>query len=443
MDSNDHAPSAHAFVQHLIEGAFPTELFRPRHAGPEEEFIVTDAQGYAVDITPIFDDLLVKGFSPKRDAVTGALVGVRRGDLEVGMDVGRGTLEIGFPHVGNLFDHVGARADILGFVDASLANHGFTRLRDYAIQPRTPPTEKLWAPKGRGDVFRSLFPPAVHMNTITASSQVHIDVTRDEVIPALEMYLALCPVFIALNANSPIWNGAPDPNGILAARQSAWDGFTLAHGYWDNVLCGPPCVDTPRIERAPASLAELAQYLCATPFIVRVQGQSVENPGASFQSWWERESAGLTQAAQREAYLNHEATVWWQARVRVPYGTIEMRPSCQNLDAVASDALALGLVENLESTLAFIRARQSHQAWRALQTTAFKEGLRSPEMAECAQQVLALGEKGLRRRGLGEEILLSPLKTRVHDRTSPAHVKLAIFEQGGIDALIAHLLTNP
>ncbi|MBI5794346.1 hypothetical protein HZA87_04700 [Candidatus Uhrbacteria bacterium] len=443
MDSTAHTQPVRTFVQQLIEGAFPTELFGPRHTGPEEEFIVVDAQGYAVDISPLFHDLMKDGWKPKQDAVTGATVGVHRNDLEVGMDVGYGTLEIGFPHVGNLFNHVGVRADILGFLDGRLADHGFFRLQDYAIQPRTFPSEKLWAPKGRGEIFRRLFPPTVHMNTLTASSQVHIDVTRDEVVPVLEMFLALSAVFIALNANSPVWAGQPDPEGMLATRQDAWYRFTVDHGYWDNVLCGPPSSNgAARTEQAPSSFAELAEFLINAPFIVRVHGRSVESPGASFMNWSARENGNLSEPKKRNAYLNHEGTVWWQARARVTFGTIEVRPSCQNKDAVASDALALGLVENLENALAFVRSSKTHQDWRALQRTALMQGLRSPTLAKAAHHVLTLADEGLRYRGLGEEVLLAPLKQRVLDSTSPAHRKLAVFEKGGINALVEHLIAG-
>lgn len=439
----DTFEQAQAFVRELIEEAFPTECTEPRHTGPEEEFVVVDARGFAADITPLFPALVQEGWQSKHDAVTGALVGVHQNGVEIGMDVGVGTLEIGFPHVGNLLDHIGVRANVLGFVDERLGGLGLLRLRDYAIQPRTPPNERLWAPKGRGDAFRRIFPPAVHMNTLTASSQVHIDLARHEVIPALETLLALAPVLIAINANSPVWAGAPDPDKMLAARQHAWYGFTVNHGYWDNVRCGAPAfVGEQRAERAPASLEELAQSLCAAPFIVRVKGQTVEHPGVPFHVWYAREGHNLSQDERRMAYLNHEGTVWWQARARVLFGTLEVRPSCQNKDAVATDALVLGLVENLEASLAFVRATGSHEKWRALETAALTQGLHSTPLCEAASHVLALGEEGLRHRGFGEEVLLDPLKARVREAASPAHTKLDTFTRDGIEAFLAHLMNG-
>lgn len=441
MDSRNLTGQARNLVQQLLEEAFPIQLSGPRHAGPEEEFPVVDDHGYMADITPLFEELQRRGWSPKSDSVSGALIGAYRNDMEIGMDVGRGTLEISFPHVGNLLDHIPTREHTLSLVDGLLGERGFHRLGDYAIQPRTLPARELWAPKGRGSFFRDFFDPSVHAQTLTASSQTHVDVTREEALPALEAMLALAPVFIALNANSPIWAGNADPNGLVAVRQHCWYGFTLEHGFWGNVLCGPPRYGhDSRVEQAPTSFEELAFIISATPFIVRVDDTTIEGPGVPFETWYANHGSSLSDARKRDAYHNHEGTIWWDARPRTVFGTIEVRPSCQNKDAVASHALVLGLVENLKETLDFVRHAKTYQAWRELQAAAIQNGLRANGMSTIAQSVIELAEIGLKRRGMGEESLLVPLKIRVREETSPAHIKINIFQEGGIDALVDHLL---
>ncbi|KKW32005.1 MAG: hypothetical protein UY76_C0045G0005 [Candidatus Uhrbacteria bacterium GW2011_GWA2_52_8d] len=433
---------ARSLVEETLKNAFPHELSGPRHAGPEEEFPVVNARGFMADITPVFHELHLCGWMPKLDAVSGALIGVYKQNMEIGMDVGRGTMEIGFPHVGNLLDHVPVRKQTFALVDRLLEKHGFFRLKDYAIQPRTRPTPELWAPKGRGMFFRDFFDPRVHAQTLTASSQTHIDVTQAEALPALKAMLALAPVFIALNANSPVWKENADPGGLLAVRQHCWYGFTVNHGFWSNVLCGPPNQNgSTRVEQAPESFEELAAIISATPFIVRVSNNRIEGPGVSFETWYAASQCDLSSdELRRDAFLNHEATIWWDARLRTAYGTIEVRPSCQNRDSIATHALVLGLIENLKVTLDFVHKVKTYAQWRNLQSHAIAYGLHTDKMPRIAHQVIWIAEEGLKRRGMGEEILLSPLKIRVQRSTSPAHTKLAIFKESGIDALVDHLL---
>lgn len=434
---------ARQMVQDLLEQAFPHQLVDPRRIGPEEEFPVVDSNGFCGDITPIFKDLKEIGWAAKKDPVTECVVAVTKDGVEISMDVGCGTLEIGFPPTTNLFDHLSVRQNIFRFIDGQLHKRGLWRLNDYAIQPRTPPGPSLWAPKGRGHFFQTRFHSSVHAQTLTASSQVHIDLTREEALKALKILLALSPIFIALDANSPIWCGERDTNGQLAVRQQCWYPFTMNFGYWNNVFCGPPIQEiTPRSEQAPATFKELANFISETPFILRVVEKKIENPSGSFATWYTSHETELSPEQSRKAFLDHEGTIWWDARLRATFGTIELRPRCQNKDSWASHALALGLMENLDKALVFVEHQMSYQTWRALQPIAIAQGLKSETLAQLAVAVLILGQEGLQHRSLGEEILLEPLAKRIRDRRSPGHHKLELFEKGGLTALLEHLLNS-
>lgn len=434
---------AQQFVQDLLESAFPTHLSGPRKVGPEEEYPVIDSSGYLGDLTPLFVSLVEDGWKPKHDSITGVLIGVTQDQLEIGMDVGRGTLEIGFPPVSNLYDHLPVRREILDLVDRILATQGLYRLNDYAIQPRTLPGPELWALKGRAEFFKGYFPSSVHMQTLTASSQVHVDVTRSEALRALEVMLALSPVLIALNANSPIWASSKDPHARLATRQSCWYDFTINHGHWNNVFCGRPHKAPEEWpEQAPMDFSELAAFISHSPFVVHAHNKIVEGPGVSFEDWYNENAPHLSDELKRVAYLNHEGTIWWDARLRPSYKTIEVRPCCQNKDAVAKDALILGLIENLDQAHAFIRKGGAYHTWRHFERNAIQEGLHAFNMPLIANIIIQIAEEGLQRRGMNEEYLLQPLNVRVLSGTSPAHEKLNVFEQAGIDGLIHHLINS-
>ncbi len=423
-------------VRRLYEDAFPTRLDGPRRVGFEDEFAVVDAEGGMADVAVIFEDFPRDVWKPKRDAVLGTLIGVRRPDgLEIGLDVGRGTLEIGWPPVADLHDHVRLRADILAGVDARLASHGFVRLEDYACQPRTLPAPEGWARKARADIFRTLFVPDVHLQTLSASAQIHVELARGEVLPALELFLAVSPVLIALNANSPVWGGALDPEGMLAARQDFWNRFTTNHGFWGNVLCG-----TEPAQHPPRTFAALAAIACRAKFLVRIDGGRAECPQAPFGAWAARDGREWTDDAFRAAFLDHEGTLWWDARPRAAYGTVEVRPMCQTRDALASRALVLGLAENLDAALAHVRGAGSFAWWRDRQDDAQRAGLSDEGLRSRARRLVQIAKDGLARRGLGEEEFLAPLRGPLETGRSPAHAKKDLFLQYGLGGFLRHLM---
>lgn len=432
---------ASKFVLDLLSDAFPPKLINPRRIGPEEEYIVTrKTDGTMGNTTVIFQDMLRDGWIAKNDPVTSALIGVRKGEVEISTDVGVGTLEIGFTPVTNLFDHLPEREAILKIVDGYLESKGLLRLDDYAAQPVTVPVFKHWADKGRSHFFRTYFPRDVDVQTASASSQVHIEVSQEEMITVLEVFLALSGVLVALNANSPIWGGKLDPMEMMASRLHFWDRFTPQKGCWSNVHVG--LLNNSRVyeEQAPSSIAELAEYICGCKFLVHVNKGEIEQPDKPFEHWYDKRVQTTNDDELREGYLNHEGTLWWDARPRVRYGTIEVRPSCQNAHAVSSDALVLGLVENLQKTIRFVRERMSHEDWRRLRFKCLKGGLRTHDAAQVAREVLILANEGLVRRGFGEEHILKPLYQRLHELASPGLVKLHIFNEGGMPALLRHLL---
>ena len=432
---------AESFVLDLLSSAFPNVLDHPRRVGSEEEYIVVNKDnGTMANTLTILPNMMAGGWAPKFDAVTKELVGVRKGETEVGTDVGVGTLEVGFPPVINLLDHLPTREEILREVDSYLAQQGMWRLDDYAVQPVTVPNFEHWSPKGRGHFFRTFFPRDVDVQTASAASQVHVEVTLEEVVPVLEMLLALSSVLIALNANAPVWGGKLDPNEMMAARQHFWDRFTPQKGCWSNVHVGLPKFEPPYCEQPPSSLRQLAEWICGTRFLVHIEKGQLVTPNATFGGWCAQQEDKLTESQLREAYESHEGTLWWDARPRVPFGTIEVRPSCQNIHSVSSDALVLGLVENWRNALDHVRHSCTHEDWRRLRFQCLTEGLRARGITEAARNTLTLAKEGLIRRGFGEEKLLLPLYRRVDDLTSPGLEKLHIFNEGGIPALLRHLL---
>lgn len=431
---------AKEYILDLYRQSFPEKLPGARHVGPEEEYIVVNARGERGDTTPLFDDLVTQGWKPKLDPVTKRLVGATQGELVVEMDVGAGTLEIGFVHVENLLTHVPTRKTILKNVDEGLTRHGLYRLNDYAVQPVTHPEPDHWGPKGRSEFFRGYFPREVDVQTASAASQVHIDITRAEIIPVLEMLLSLSAVLTALSANAPVWGGRLDPKGLLASRQDFWDRFTIHTGHWQNVHLGDPALASSHQERAPYSLEELADWIASARFLIHIEGDKLHSPQKPFRIWFDENRAQLDVAMLRQWYQSHEGTLWWEVRPRVAYGTIEVRPCCQSARALNITALILGLIENTQAALTFVRHTNSFSGWRTWHQACLKDGLHVNMMPEITRQVLSIAEQGLKQRGFGEEELLEPLRPLIESNSSPGHSKKELFLSKGLDALVDFLL---
>ncbi|MDO8435739.1 MAG: glutamate-cysteine ligase family protein [bacterium] len=430
-----------AAIRSLYEEAFPTRLERTRRIGIEEEFAVVKPDGTMGNIMPIFPILVAGGWYPKRDAITEALVCVQQDGVEVSTDVGIGVLEVSYPPAMTLFDHDRLAKLVLISVDHALATLNLKRLTDYSAQPVTVPLPEHWAPKARYAVFRDRLPPAVHNQTASAGSQIHMDMARGEVLPAMEVFLSLAGVFIALTANSPVWGGALDPENMLASRVRFWDRFTLNHGYWSNVRVGLPPTHDAEIGRSPRSFDELARFAAYTNFLVGVQDGAVIAPLMPFEAWCKRQNGALEGDGFRNAFLDHETTMWWEARPRIRYSTLEFRPCCQNSNTLAHHALALGLMEELEEALSYVRMVNSYSGWRRLRDRALVRGMGTPAIDAIAHNVLRMATDGLRGRGFGEETLLEPIRHRIADKQSPAFSKVSAFDADGLPGLLNLILS--
>ncbi len=418
-----------AALAHL-DNSFPNELVRAyRQVGVEEEFVVVNNRGEMGTVPLIFPELIKAGWEAKHDPITGYLIGVQRGNVVVGTDVGVGVLEIGFSPQRDLHAHIVERSAIMAIVDSHLAAFGLHRVDNYAVQPITTPAYEHWAQKVRGLHFRKLFCRAVHAQTASAASQTHVEVTRSEVAPVMEVLHQAAGVFIAFTANSPIWDGVLDPDKILAARQVFWERFTISHGYSKNI----------KLSETPTGLDDVARLFCEARFIVHVDDNKLITPDVPFQDWVSGQNE-LEPEAFVDAFEGHSGTLWWNARPRTCYGTIENRVCCQNTEAIAHHALCLGLVENHRDVLRYLRKFDA-EVWARGYYDTLRNGMRCSFAREFCSQLYEFASAGLQIRGFGEDVLLDPLAERIKDEFSPAHEKLDVYKGGGIFALVEFLMT--
>ncbi len=423
-------------MRDVFPSSFPDFLQNPcRHVGIEDEFIVVDEYGRMCDVAVIFPHLMKLGWRPKRDPVTQALIGVEQFGIEVGLDVGVSQLEISYPHVNTLHSHAAQAKSTLHLVDQLLCIHNLHRLVDYSAHPVTVPTRDHWAPKGRGQHFRDFFPPSVHAQTASASSQIHLDVARAELIPAMRLFLSIPGILVAFGGNCPVWAGARDPELMLASRQAFWYRFTVPSGHAKNVLAG--------YEQYPDgffSMEDLMRCIESASFLTHVVKDRLHTSALPFKESCPKE---MTEEDFRDALKNHEGTLWWDVRPRIAYGTIEIRPACQGKNALSIHAFCLGLMENLERALAFVESVGSFGDWRTFYLNdALRYGMHAPGARERAHALLAIAKEGLRRRNVQEEMFLDALEEQIDSGDSPGHAKLAAFERGGAGAFLAEIFSH-
>lgn len=403
----------------LPEMRFP-RVKHHRTIGIEYEFPVVTKSGERAMAKNVFARLIEKGWVPVHDSFyTDEITGVTRNGVALTTEAGLGILELVLPPSRTLHDAAHAFHVALCPVIAALEVCGMIAL-GYGIQPVSAP-ERRWNRKRRYERLREAvlrFCNGTHdINDITAaaSAQVHVSVARDEVVTATNVFNALAGIFIAAFANAPVWKGAPDVQRSPAVRERFW-------GFAPERTGIPPKF---------ASFEEMLAWFGAQAVLLIPSGNDYVVPEVRT-VWNELSDSARTE----EAWQLHEGTVWPNARPRMRYGTIEIRPVCSQGRAgmMTFAALMLGIAENLAEASAFIETR-SWSEWRLIRECALS-GVPLADEPALVSAVFAIAERGLLRRPSDGHFGIKLLR-RWRRIPRPAARALAAYEQGGIPALIA------
>jgi gamma-glutamylcysteine synthetase len=412
------------------EARFPEQIVRPRIVGREAEFPVVDASGHAADVRRMWDALIRQGdYVEKYDPGNpNLLVALQGEDYSYALEVGLGTVEVNTRPCDDLFCVERIMQEAVGLLVRAASTFGW-RLLAYGIQPISEPSLPLMSPKQR---YQSLYRAMGRewlWYTVTASDQVQIDITRQEAVAMLNFGNLMAPVIIALCANSPVYGGE------LSAFCSGREGeMALIHA--NEHRHGMP--ETP--------FSSIADYVMRSAniqhLILRTDGEVVPSSRPFVDCL-------LETGPDLEQFLFHEHYIWNSARLRVAYGTLEMRPACQQpwADHMAAAALGLGLVEAAEPIMDYVQETLGDSYWEILRTyhrQAIARGLLAPEPAPgFLQSIVERAESGLRDRGSGEESMLQPLWQRLHRRVNPAQRLRRVYTTDGLQGIIARTTIRP
>jgi gamma-glutamylcysteine synthetase len=398
----------------------------PRSVGVELEYPVVDEHGYPVEPTRLMGAAAT--FGP---AVT--------------TDMGSGTLEARVGPISDLHALDKRVTDLVTELSVDLGADG-CRLLGYGLQPMAGIGGSLLTP---GERYRQVHDDSVPAHggarwggllCLSASSQVHVDVSVAEAASVTGALNRTAALRIALMANSP-WS-ARLPGTGQARRELFWDrAFAHRPRRW-GIL--PPS----------ETLADHARELLAMDaFLASRDGRvlRIEEPV----SWVELLRSGRPVAARdvdggqhrlepRVADpLEHLGAIWSCARLSPDYGTVEDRVACAQPpgEQTANAALVLGLVERA-GELRALADDLPLPSWVAARVDACGRGLLAQvgtvPIVALVERMLAIAERGLSARGLAEDRFLDPLRERLARGENPATRLLTVPVADRLRWLLEH-----
>jgi len=304
-----HFSTTDHFAQHF-KSTFPVHRKRPiRAVGREAEYPVVWKDGTAADVrlllstiaekTPgtfkathesAFDRLLTSQDS--RHLV--GLLSLTDGGTELTLEVGWGTIEIGTPVCENLFELQRVYESALSLVVESAQSLGMHVL-GYGIHPRTAPTLELLSPKARYSVLKKVIGQDWLSFTVSASDQLHVDVSRDEMVDVLNVSNMLSSVVIAMCGNSSVYAG----------QQSAFSSSR------EGLMSSMPRHGMP--SKPFRSVEDYIDRVCDLPFMMRPTNRGwVSVGGKTFREYASEHGADWA------SFLAHDHYVWHVTFFNIP-----------------------------------------------------------------------------------------------------------------------------
>jgi gamma-glutamylcysteine synthetase len=447
-----------SIYKHFLAGfreASPPRESNGRRIGAELKFPLVNDDGTAADLNAVhalWRHLQERGWKPVKDSASGEVVGARKpgeqNDTVASCETGYCKPEFSLAHVSNLFDLTEElrelREELRPFADRQRVH-----FLCYGIQPVTPPSERLMMKKTRTSVWDKVFGANrcvpeedgddVCLFTLNAATHVHVSVSRHEAIPAVNALNGFSGAQIALTANSNIWKGRIDPD-YKCVSEKLWDMWMP-----DGNRVGVP-------EKPFKDLKDYVRTIAGfRPVYVKRDGVPIIlKRYKSFASYYRtRPATGIDPEGQEVSVMPegadidlHSTCYWYNARLS-RYYTVENRTNDQQPpdELLSVSALTLGLVSALGECREALQPYEWEDLRRAREVAccyglAGKVGDRS-SLIGLSARMLGLAEVGLRRRGLGEEQFLEPLRHRLAAMRCPADEAADLFAHGGIEYLVS------
>lgn len=422
---------------------------RGRRIGSELKFPLVNPDGTASGsetTAALWRFLGGRGWRPLEDPHTGNVIGASKdGEMNehlASCETGFCKVEFSLAHTDDLLSlerTVGEVRELLG----DFSSEAGAAFLGFGLQPVTRPGKHLLMKKSRNLFWDRIFGgnshiapedgTDVHLFTINASNQVHIDVTMEEAVDAINVFNGLAGAQVAMTANSNIWKGRVDPE-YKCVGEMFWDWwlgethstrygvpkrkFTDLEDYFFYILGFQPVYV--RREGSPVGLPHCRSFLDF--YICDDEGDNCERGGSLCGVTAE---GSETDIDRQEADLDQHFTFFWHNARLSRYYTLENRINDQQPagEMMAIPALTLGIMENLPDAATLI----NEYPWEALRESrvqAARHGLSAEaggfKVADISRQAVEVAGEGLKRRGRGEERFLEPLLERLSGGFCPA-----------------------
>lgn len=242
------------------------------------------------------------------------------------------------------------------------------------------------------------------MMRLSLGLQINLDIDGERVaVNMLRAGFYAAPALSALFSNSPYAQGKK--TGRLSERHFVWrDTDPARSGFPDFIF------------DSSFDLKTYSTYVSRTPLMY-----AFDRDGKV----WDPEGKCLDELDPELREVNT------MPAIRQIFTEVRLKPCCVEVryfDQVPGDlryaatGMTVGLLYD-EENLAWLNKKYSgvkSRALMALMKTGAETGMANDEIYAAAKELLAVAEKGLVRRGLGEENFLSPAEALIRERTTPA-----------------------
>ena len=448
---------------------------RPRRIGSELKFPVVREDGSAIGAAQtdaLWDFLIMKGWNPVSDPLSGKTVGATKpGEMNehrASCETGFCKVEFSLAHTASLADLAAEVGEILELISEFGEQSGAVFL-GFGLQPLTPPGKDLLMQKSRNLFWDQLFGgndyiphgsgTDVHLFTISASNQVHVDVRMDEAVDAVNVFNGLAGAQVALTANSNIWKGRVDP-AYKCLGEMFW-GWWLkeAHpgrygvperkfrdleDYFMEILQFPPVY----VKRNGVPVALPYCRTFSDFFVCNQNGAQCRRKDEGERDCGTTVTGEGVEITAEYGDLDQHFTFFWHSARLSRYYTLENRINDQQPpgEMLCIPALTLGIMENLKEGVALINS-YPWEVLRKMRVQSARYGLdarvEGREVREIAREMVGVAEEGLSDRGLGEEVYLEPLIQRLAGDFCPADRAAEVFRTQGPKGFVESFRVGP
>ncbi len=321
--------------------------------------------------------------------------------------------------------HLDQVKEVAGEIGVGLLGAGF--------QPKWRREDIPWMPKGRYRIMREYMPTkgslGLDMMLRTCTVQVNLDFdTEADMVKKFRTAVALQPIAVALFADSPFTEGAP--NGFLSYRSHVWEDT-------DSDRCGV----LPFVFDGDMGFEKYVDFVLDVPmYFVYRDGAYIDASGQSFRDFLDgRLPARPGEVPTMSDWTDHLTTLFPEVRLK---RFLEMRGADGGpwRRLCALPALWTGLMYDRAALdaawdLAADWSQEDHLQLRIdVPRRALNAEIRGRKVRDVAIEMLDLTRAGLARRGrldkagADETVFLDPLYEIARSGRTPAEVKLAQFE---------------